>query len=214
LFSAARRSSRRTRLWTGDRTNLPTESLPWWVLGKPGEPPRRFGHRIVGNSIDQSDLERPSSGNFFGGDEEFQRWSLPNQAGQTLRSSPARDEAEGGAAMSENRVRCGNPMMTSEREIESPAHTMAFYGRNHWPRVSGDRVHEGLSHSREVAGFLAVEGSNLIEVGSYGEKVGIAGDNERRRGATQFVNGSGQGEHTGARKPVGAVRRDEAQNPG
>ena len=85
-----------------------------------------LGNGIVGDRIDHSYFEGSGSGDFFRGDEKFQRSALPDQARQALRASPSGHEAESGTAMSEDGVGRGDPAMTGEREIQSSAHAVAF----------------------------------------------------------------------------------------
>jgi len=77
-------------------------------------------------------------GHFLGGDEQFERSGLSNQARQALRSSPTCDEAESGSAMAEHGIGRGNSAMASEGEIESAAHAMAFDRCDHSCREVGD----------------------------------------------------------------------------
>lgn len=74
-----------------------------------------FGDGIVGDGIHQSHFQGSGGGDLLRGDEKLQRPSLSDQARQALRSSPSGHEAEGGAAMSEDGVRSGDPAMTGER---------------------------------------------------------------------------------------------------
>ena len=48
---------------------------------------------FVSERIDQSDFESSLGVEFLGGDEEFQRSSLPDQTREALRSSPTCDQA-------------------------------------------------------------------------------------------------------------------------
>src|SRR6266536_2186583 len=68
---------------------------------------------IVGDGIDESDLEGAGGVHFFGGDEEFQRNSPPDQARQALRSTPAGHQTEGRAAVSEHGMLRSDPPVTS-----------------------------------------------------------------------------------------------------
>ncbi len=68
---------------------------------------------IVGERIDQADFEGSLGVKFLGGDKEFQRSSLPNQAREALRSSPTCDQAKCGTAMAKDRAGRGDPAMAS-----------------------------------------------------------------------------------------------------
>src|SRR5208337_4814879 len=112
---------------------------------------QRLGNGIVGDCVHQSNFERARGGNFFRGDEKLQRSAFPDQARQTLRASPPGHEAESGAAMSEDGVGRGDPAVTGEREIKTSAHAVAFDRGNDGGGITGDCVHEGLSHGGELA---------------------------------------------------------------
>lgn len=112
-----------------------------------------FGDGIVGDCIDQADGECSLCRYFLGGDEQLKRSSLPDQAWQALRSSPASDEAERSAAMAKHRVGRGNSAMTGERQVESSAHAMAFDGSDDRSGKRRDGIHQSLTHLGECVGF-------------------------------------------------------------
>ena len=116
--------------------------------------------------------------------------------------------------MAKHRVGRGNSAVAREREVESSAHAMAFDGSDDRGGVACDRVHERLSHGGELVGLGPGQRGDFVQVGADGEKVGIAGDDERCGVVAQFVEGGGQGEHAGAAEPVGAVGGGKPEEPG
>lgn len=60
--------------------------------GNRAELAKCFGEGIAGYGVDEADFEGAMRGELFGGDEEFESSSLPDQARQTLRSSPTGDQ--------------------------------------------------------------------------------------------------------------------------
>ncbi len=116
---------------------------------------QRLGNGIVRDCIHQSNFERAGGGDFFRGDEKLQRSALPDQARQTLCTSPAGHEAKCGAAMSEDGVGRGDPAVAGERKIKTSAHAVAFDRGDDGGGIAGDCVHQCLSHGGEPIGFGA-----------------------------------------------------------
>src|SRR5208282_2675141 len=102
----------------------------------------------------------------------------PDQARQALRASPSGHEAESGAAMSEDGVRCGDPAVTGEREIETSAHAVAFDGGDDGGGIAGECVHECLPHGGETIGFGTGQCCYFFKFGAHREKLTIACDDK------------------------------------
>jgi len=173
----------------------------------------RSGDGILGEGVGQANLKSTRGGNFFGGEEHLQCASFADEAWQALRASPSSDEAESSATMSEERVRAGDAAITGEREIESAPHAVAVDGGNGRSGEAGDGAHQALSHVREAKSFRAGERGDLVEIGSGGEEVRVAGEDEmRRRMRGEIFDGDGQRLDAGARETVGAVVGYEADD--
>ena len=174
---------------------------------------RRGGYGIIGEGVDQADLQGARGGNFFRGEEHLQRASFADEARQALRAAPSGDEAEGGAAMSEERVRAGDAAIAGEREIESASHAIAVDGGDGRSGKVGDGAHQALAHVGEAKSFGAGERGDLVEIGSGGEEVRVAGEDEARgRMRGEIFDGDGQRLDAGAREAVGAVVGDETED--
>ena len=158
----------------------------------------------------------PARQRFFRRCQKLQRSSLPNQTRQALRPSPSGHEAESRAAMSEHRVRRGDPAVTCQRKIKPSAHAMALDRSDNRSGITGDCVHERLSHSGELVAFGASQDGNFLQIGANGEKMPIARDDQwanlLSRFAPQFADGNGQRKHARASETVGAVRRSKTQD--
>jgi hypothetical protein len=133
--------------------------------------------------------------------------ALPDQARQTLRTSPSGHEAESGATMSEDGVGRGDPAVTSERKIQTSAHAVAFDRGDDGGGIAGDCIHECLPHGGELAGFAArqCQCGDFIQVGANRKELAIARDDQWLNFLFQFGEGNSQREHAGARETVGAV---------
>jgi len=170
-----------------------------------------MSHRIVGDGIHQSNFQRPRGGNFFRSHEKLQRPTLPDQSRQTLRSSPSGHEAQSSAAMSEHGVRRGNSAMTSQREIKTSAHAVAFNRGDHRSGIAGDGVHERLSHGRKLIRLRTGQGGNFVQVGPHRKKLVIARDDQRvrlpRPFVFQFADGDAKRYHASASEAIRAVGR-------
>jgi hypothetical protein len=70
--------------------------LYWSGYGKSENvtnPSARFRNRIFGDAINQIHAKRLRRAHFFCSNEHFEGSRLPDQSGQPLRSTPARDES-------------------------------------------------------------------------------------------------------------------------
>src|SRR6202142_4187891 len=110
-----------------------------------GDLTRGFRDGVGGDCIEQSNLKGSRSGDFFRRYKKLERSSLPDQAGETLRSSPTCDQAQSGAAMAEDRAGGGDSAMTGEGQVESSTHAMAFDGGGYRGGLAGNCVHQLLS---------------------------------------------------------------------
>ena len=70
----------------------------------------------------------PSGRDFFGRYQHFEGTPFADQSRQALRASPASDQAQGRAAMSEDRMWRGDAISASQREIEPASHAVAGNG--------------------------------------------------------------------------------------
>ena len=75
----------------------------------------RLGDWIIGNGVHQSQTQGLRCVDFFGCYEHRQSESFADQSRQTLSSSPACDQTQSRASMSEDSVERRNPMMARQR---------------------------------------------------------------------------------------------------
>ena len=73
--------------------------------------------------------------------------------------------------MAEDGVGSGDPAVTGKREIESSAHAVAFNRGDYGSGITGDRMHQRLSHRGECVGVRTCERGDFVKVGSNGEVV-------------------------------------------
>src|SRR5271165_3270430 len=112
--------------------------------------------------------------------------------------------------MSEERVRAGDAAVAGEREIESASHAVAVDCGDSRSGKVGDGAHQALAHVGEAKGFGTGEGGDLVEVGSGGEKVFVAGEDETRgRMRGEVFDAESQRLDASTRETVGAVVGDE-----
>ena len=102
------------------------------------DPSACFRNRIVRNPIDQAHAKSLRGAYFFSHCEHFEGTRFADQSRQPLRSSPACDEPEGSAAVSEDRAGRGNAAMAGKRKIESSTHAMAHDGGDHGRGIRDD----------------------------------------------------------------------------
>lgn len=115
---------------------------------------------------------------FFSREKHLQSAGPADKTRQTLGASPSGDEAEGGAAMSEDGMWTGDAVPASEGEIEASTHAIAVDGGKGWGREAGEDIHQTLAHMGEAEGFGAAELGDFVEVGPGGEEMDVAGENE------------------------------------
>jgi hypothetical protein len=121
---------------------------------------------IVGDRVHQSDFKSSDGCDFFRRDEKLQGSALPDQAWQALRASPAGHETQSGTTMSKDSIGSGDPTVTSEREIETSAHAVAFDHGDDRRWIADDRVHQRLSHGGELVSFGPGQWGDFIQVGT------------------------------------------------
>jgi hypothetical protein len=130
--------------------------------------------------VDESNLLSERRGDLLGGNEHFESPGAADEAGEALGSAPSGDEAEGGAAVSEDGVRVGDAEVAGEGEVESAAHAVTVNGGANRGGEVVDKLHEALAHPRELEA-VGRESGDFVEVGSGGEEPVVAGDDERAR---------------------------------
>jgi len=99
--------------------------------------------------------------------------------------------------MSEDCVWVRDADVAGEGEVESAAHAIAVNGGANGSRELIDGEHQTLAHEREVEG-VGMERGDFIEVGTGGEEVVVARDDERLRIFREFLDGFRECAHTGA----------------
>lgn len=134
----------------------------------------RLRYGVIGNGVDEADLQGAFGVQLFGGGEHFEGAGFADQARKALGAAPSGDEAESGTAMSEDGVRVGDAVTAGQCEIESAAHAVAPDGGAGWGGEVRDGIHKPLAHGGKVVGFGAGEGCDLVEVGTGREKVLVA----------------------------------------
>lgn len=65
--------------------------------------------------------------------------------------------------------------MASEREIEPASHAIAVNGGDRRSGEVSHGVHQALTHLRKAKSFRAGKRGDLVEIGSRGEKMHVAG---------------------------------------
>jgi len=115
--------------------------------------------------------------------------------------------------MTEYRVWAGDPARAGKRQVESATHAISVNRGDSWRREASDGIHERLSHGSEPKSFGPGECGDLVQVGSGGEEMRFAGDDQPGwRLSRQMRNCVGECSHARDAQAIGAVVRDEAQN--
>src|SRR6478752_8634419 len=81
--------------------------------------------------------------------------------------------------MSKDGVRRGDAIVARQRQVHGSAHAVAANGGDYGRRELVDRHHERLTATGKLKGFWSAELRNLIQVSPGGEKLIVAGDDER-----------------------------------
>ena len=171
----------------------------------------RFRDRVLHDCLHQSKAESLLRADLFSGYEHFESAGLANQPGQPLRSSPSGDESERGATVAEHRAGCGNTAMTGERQIEASTHAVAGNGGVDGGRKLLDRAHEFLPQPRKLVAGGTGEGGNFRELCARGEKLLVAGNNQRPGAGRKLGQHISQPLHTFATQTIRSVCRVETQ---
>ena len=115
--------------------------------------------------------------------------------------------------MTEDGVRPGDAALAGEGQVETASHAISVDGGNRRRWKAGNSVHERLSHLRETKGFGAGEGGDLVQVGSGGKEVRVAGEDEFCGTLVgEFAHRGGQCVHSCDGQAVGTVVGDEAED--
>jgi hypothetical protein len=94
-----------------------------------------------------------------------------------LRTTPAGDEPEGGAAVPEDGVGVSDAKIAGQRQVESAAHTVSVNSSADGGREVVDKLHETLSRSCELEG-VGAEGDDFIQVSTGREESMIASEDQ------------------------------------
>src|SRR6266849_1518936 len=137
-----------------------------------------FLQRIVGDRVNQSDLECKCGSYLLGGAEHLQGASFADEPWQTLCAAPSGDQPQRSPAVPEDCVWGGHAVVAGKSQVESAAQAVALDGGIDRGRKLIDRLHESLPSLGELIGWGSAEGSNLVQVCPGGEKVFVAGEDE------------------------------------
>lgn len=169
--------------------------------------------RILGKGVYQAVVQCVAGVDFFGGEKHLEGACFADEARQALCATPASDESEGGAAVSEEGVWSSDASLTCQRQVKPASHAITVDRGDSWSWEVRDNAHQPLSHLCETKCFRAVQLGNFVEVGADGEKVRIAGDHQsRQRSLRKFLEGGCQRKDPGTGETVGAVNGDEPQD--
>src|SRR5438105_12110941 len=141
-----------------------------------------FLQGIVGDRVNQSDLECKWGSYLLGGAEHLQGTSFADEPWQTLCATPSGDQSQRRATVPEDCVWSGHAVVAGESQVESAAQAVALDGGIDRGRELIDRLHESLPSLRELIGWGSAEGGNLVQICPGGEESFVAGEDER------FVN--------------------------
>ncbi len=175
-------------------------------------PTNSLSHWVEGKRVDEPDAQCFFRTNLFSGYEHLQRAALADQSRQALSSSPARDESQGGTAMSENGVGGSNAMMTSERQVKPATHAVSGNRDVHRSRELFQVPHELLTYLGEFIGGRTVEGRNFFQLCPGGEESVVPGKNERPRFTRKFPDRCSQRKNDIKRETIGSVVRLQADD--
>ena len=116
----------------------------------------------------------------LGGEKHLQGAGLADPARKSLRASPTGDEAQYCATMAEDSMRACDAATACQGQVETSTHAIALNGSYGRSREVGDGAHQALAHVCEPKGLGTVQLGDLVEVGSRGEEVRVAGYDELR----------------------------------
>jgi hypothetical protein len=171
---------------------------------------------ILDDRIYQAYLQRSLGVDLFGRYQHFKRPGFANEPRKALRPSPARDQAEGSAAVTEDGVGRGDAAMAGKREIEASAHAVAGDGRERWGGELLDHIHQLLTRMREGQSVPPAQLRDLIQISSCGKVRNARNDQwkHRRTGAHDAFNFLAKSGHLGAGQPIHSIagRKGEKQN--
>lgn len=115
--------------------------------------------------------------------------------------------------MTEYRVWTSYAALAGECKIKAAAHAISVDRGDRRRREAGDGVHQLLSHLREAKSFGTAQGGDLVQVGSGGEEVRIAGDDQLGRVLRgEKRNRVAECAYARDAQSIGAVVRNETQN--
>ena len=168
---------------------------------------------IVRDRIHQSDLQCTRRVQFFRREEHLQRAGLSHQSRKTLCASPSGDQAQGSAAMREQRMRPGDAAIARQRKVESSTHAVAVHGGDGGDREVGDGVHQALAHLGKAKGLGAMQFGNFVQVSARREEMRVAGDDQAGWWILrEFLKRPGECRNPRLCQAVGAVSGKQAKD--
>src|SRR6185437_8534503 len=163
-----------------DKWELPSQRIFYFSNSLP--------NRVARKPVYQTNPQRFLSRDLLRQKEHLQSASFADQSRQALCAAPAGDQAQRGAAMSENGAGCCDSISAGKGQVHASSHAVATNGGDHRDRKAIEQVGEFLAKPCERKCLRTREPGNFVQISSSGKEPVITRNNQRTDCATFRFN--------------------------